>query len=162
MSAKEIEISKVSSLLSSQENILTEKTKLINGNSLLESKSTLPSFSLSLFLRTGCPLFLPTTPPHWTSFSPASSAALLPPPCPLSHHLPPRVLKRLFSPFIFYYLFIYLFLLFRVAPAAYGGSQARGQIGAVAWPTAQPQQHRIQATSATYSTAQGNARSLTR
>ena len=32
----------------------------------------------------------------------------------------------------FIYLFIYLFLLFRVIPAAYGGSQARGQIGAIA------------------------------
>ena len=28
--------------------------------------------------------------------------------------------------------FIYLFLLFRAAPAAYGGSQARGRIGAAA------------------------------
>ena len=32
---------------------------------------------------------------------------------------------------------------------AYGGSQAKGQIGA-AWPTPQPQQRQIQATSATY------------
>ena len=30
------------------------------------------------------------------------------------------------------YLFIYLFLLFRAKPTAYGSSQARGQIGAVA------------------------------
>ena len=30
------------------------------------------------------------------------------------------------------YVFIYLFLLFRASPEAYGGSQARGQIGAVA------------------------------
>ena len=38
-------------------------------------------------------------------------------------------------PFIlFYYLFIYLFIfcLFRAAPAAYGGSQARNRIGAAA------------------------------
>ena len=31
-----------------------------------------------------------------------------------------------------FYLFIYLFCLFRAAPAAYGGSQARGRIGAAA------------------------------
>ena len=31
-----------------------------------------------------------------------------------------------------FYLFIYLFLLFKATPMAYGGSQARGQIGAVA------------------------------
>ena len=30
------------------------------------------------------------------------------------------------------YLFIFVFCLFRAAPAAYGGSQARGLIGAVA------------------------------
>ena len=30
------------------------------------------------------------------------------------------------------YVFMYLFLLFRAAPAAYGGSQVRGQIGATA------------------------------
>ena len=36
----------------------------------------------------------------------------------------------------------------------YGGSQARGRIGAVeAWPMPEPQQLRIQATSATYTTA---------
>ena len=34
--------------------------------------------------------------------------------------------------FTFYYSFIYLFLLFRAAPAAYGSSQARGQIRAAA------------------------------
>ena len=35
--------------------------------------------------------------------------------------------------FIFIYLFIYLFIIFsRAAPAAYGGLQARGPIGAVA------------------------------
>ena len=30
------------------------------------------------------------------------------------------------------FLFVFLFLLFRAIPAAYGGSQAGGQIGAVA------------------------------
>ena len=45
---------------------------------------------------------------------------------------------------------------------AYGGSQARGQIGAAAaWPTPQPQQHGIQAASATYTTVHSEVRSLT-
>ena len=48
------------------------------------------------------------------------------------------------------------------APTAYGGSQARGRIGAVAAkPTQGPQQRRIRAASATYTTAHGNAGSLT-
>jgi len=34
--------------------------------------------------------------------------------------------------FLLFYLFIYLFIYFRDAPAAYGGSQAEGQIGAAA------------------------------
>ena len=57
---------------------------------------------------------------------------------------------------------------FRAAPGTYGGSQARGRIGATAaglhhtcWLTPQPQQHKIWAASATYTTAHGNARSLT-
>ena len=53
----------------------------------------------------------------------------------------------------------FFFLLFRVAHVAYGGSQARDQIGAVAAP--QPQQRRIQATSVTYTTAHSDAGSLT-
>ena len=48
------------------------------------------------------------------------------------------------------------FFLFRATPAAYGGSQARDPIGATAYSNA-----RIQATSATYSTAHSNAGSLT-
>ena len=63
-----------------------------------------------------------------------------------------------FSNFIFY------FLLFRATPAAYGSYHARGQIGATGsigwWPTPQPQQHKIQATSVTYTTAHSNAVSL--
>ena len=48
------------------------------------------------------------------------------------------------------------------APAAYGDSQARGRIGAVAAkPTPEPQQRGIRAASATYTTAHGNAGSLT-
>ena len=53
------------------------------------------------------------------------------------------------------------FLLFRATPAAYGRSQARGGIGGCQ-PTPQPQQRRIRALSATYTTAHGNAGSLTR
>ena len=53
--------------------------------------------------------------------------------------------------------FFCLFAFSRATPMAYGDSQARGPIGAVA----EPQQRGIQATSATYTTAHGNARSLT-
>ena len=60
--------------------------------------------------------------------------------------------------FIFIYLFV---LLFSVAPVAYKSSQHRGQIGARATSWPQPQQHQIQATSATYITAHGNTGTLT-
>ena len=64
-----------------------------------------------------------------------------------------------------FFLFVCLFGLFafsRAAPRAYGGSQARGPIGAVAaGPVPQPQQCGIQAMSATYTTGHGNAGSLT-
>ena len=60
----------------------------------------------------------------------------------------------------FFYLFIYFFFcLLRAAPAACGGSQARGLIGAVAY--TEPQQHQIQAASATYTAAHGNTGSST-
>ena len=39
----------------------------------------------------------------------------------------------------FFFFFFFVFCLFRAAPAAHGGSQARGQIGAVA--TSQHQSH---------------------
>ena len=45
-----------------------------------------------------------------------------------------------------FYLFIFVFWFFRASPTAYGSSQARGGIGAA---------------SVTYTTAHGNARSLT-
>ena len=58
--------------------------------------------------------------------------------------------------------FFFLFYPFRAATTVYGGSQARGPNWSCShWPTPQPQQHQIQATSATYTTAQGNTRSLT-
>ena len=61
----------------------------------------------------------------------------------------------------FIYLFIYLFI-FRASPVAYGGSQARGLIGAVAASLCQePQQLGIRAESTIYTTAHGNAGSLT-
>ena len=52
---------------------------------------------------------------------------------------------------------IFFFFLFRAAPEAHGGPQARGQIRAAL----QPLQLRIQPPSATYTTAHGNAGSLT-
>ena len=57
-------------------------------------------------------------------------------------------------------------LLFRAAPEAYGRSQARGQVRAVAdglqpRPQPQPQQFGIRATSAAYTAAQGIMGSLT-
>ena len=55
-----------------------------------------------------------------------------------------------------------VFCLFRAIPTACGGSQARGPIRATAaGPIPQPQQHQIRAISATYTTAHGNAGSLT-
>ena len=54
--------------------------------------------------------------------------------------------------------FFFFFCLFRAAPAAYGGSQARGRIGATA---ASLHHSWIWTASATYTAAQGNARSLT-
>ena len=83
--------------------------------------------------------------------------------------------------FILFYLFIFVFFVVVVAiswaaPAAYGGSQARGLIRAAATsirqshsnagseprlqPTPQPQQHTIQAACVTYTTAHGNTGSL--
>ena len=59
--------------------------------------------------------------------------------------------------------YYYHYLLFRAAPKAYGSSQARGRIGATAAGLHhQPQQRGIWAKSAIYTTAQGNAGSLTR
>ena len=51
-----------------------------------------------------------------------------------------------------------LVLLFRAAPTAYGNSRL-GVKPELCWPT--PQQHGIQDASATYTTAHGNAGSLT-
>ena len=60
--------------------------------------------------------------------------------------------------------FIFIFCLFafsRAAPAAYGGSQARGRIRSCSHlPIPQPQQRWIRAASATYTTAHSNAGSF--
>ena len=63
---------------------------------------------------------------------------------------------------VFCFLFCFV-LLCRAVPTAHGSSQARGQIRPTAarLRTPQPPQHRIQATSVTYTTAHGNIRSLT-
>ena len=55
-------------------------------------------------------------------------------------------------------LFLFVFLLFRAAPKAYGGSQARGQIGAIV--AGLHHSHADLSMSSTYTTAHGNARSL--
>ena len=62
-----------------------------------------------------------------------------------------------------FFFFFVCFAISWAAPAAYGGSQARGRIGAVAAGlcTPEPQQHGIRAASVTYTTAHGNAGSLT-
>ena len=53
--------------------------------------------------------------------------------------------------------FLFVFCLFRAEPTAYGSSQARDQIRAVA---AGLQQHQILAVSVTYTTDRGNCRIL--
>ena len=53
--------------------------------------------------------------------------------------------------------FLFVFCLFKAEPTAYGSSQARDQIRAVA---AGLQQHQILAVSVTYTTGHGNAGSL--
>ena len=64
---------------------------------------------------------------------------------------------------IFIYLFIYcLFAISWVAPVAYGGSQAKGRIGAVAVGLRQSHSNAgSEPESATYTTAHSNAGSLT-
>ena len=61
----------------------------------------------------------------------------------------------------FFFVFVFVFLLFRAALVTYGSSRARGQFGATAASLPQPQQCTILAMSVTYPTAYGNAKSLT-
>ena len=64
--------------------------------------------------------------------------------------------------FIFF-VFFFFFNLFRTAPLAYGGSQAKGLTGPVAAGLCHCHSKcQIWATSMTYTTAHGNTRSLTR
>ena len=60
-----------------------------------------------------------------------------------------------------YFFFFLSFVFFRAPPRAHGGSQARGLIGAEAAGLHHTQQFGIRATSATYTTAHGNAGSST-
>ena len=67
----------------------------------------------------------------------------------------------MFCLFIFYFIFFICF--FRATATAYGSSQARGQIrAAAAWLYHRHGNHVIWAMSGTYTTAHGNAISLTR
>ena len=72
---------------------------------------------------------------------------------------------QVFCLFVCLFLFfggLFVCLLFRAAPTAYGDSQARGLNRSHSCQhRPQPKQRRIQATSSTYTTAHGNARSLT-
>ena len=62
----------------------------------------------------------------------------------------------------FIYLLILTFCLFRAAPTAYEGSQARGRIRAVAAGLSQSHSNAgSEPVSAAYTTAHGNTRSLT-
>ena len=84
--------------------------------------------------------------------------------CPHSHEPYPPVLPGYYyfwgeGIILFFSFFFFVFLPFLgPLPAAYGGSQARGPIGTVAASlhTPQPQQRRIRALSATYTTAHSN------
>ena len=73
----------------------------------------------------------------------------------------PNIKPSLLYFILFYILLYFIFCLFRATPAGYGGSQARSQIRAVATSMSQPQQRQFRATSAIYTTAHDNARSVT-
>ena len=64
--------------------------------------------------------------------------------CLHSHFLPPPLVEQVF-PWFSFYLFIYFFVfcLFRAKPMAYGDSQAKGLIGAVAAGLRQSRRGRI-------------------
>ena len=72
----------------------------------------------------------------------------------------PHPLQHLLESFFKGVSFILFICLFRAAPVAYEGSQARGRSSSC-WPTPQPQQCQIRAVSVAYTTANGNARFLT-
>ena len=70
-----------------------------------------------------------------------------------------------FKGFLFYffskYFLLFIYLLFMAAPMAYGGSQARGWIGATAAGLRHSHSHTWSKPSVTYTKAHGNAGSLT-
>ena len=72
-------------------------------------------------------------------------------------------IESIYFKFLLYFIYkkYFVFCLFRAAPTAYGNSQARGRIRAVAASLYHSsQQLGIRATSATYTTAHSNAGSL--
>ena len=73
-----------------------------------------------------------------------------------------RCIRSHWDKFSLDYIFNFvLVLLFRATPTAYGSSQARGlNQSCSCWPMPQPELCGIRAASVTYTTAQGNARSL--
>ena len=62
---------------------------------------------------------------------------------------------------VIFCLFVFLFSLFRAALMAFGSSQARGLIGAIAASLHHSHSNTGSELSAVYTTAHGNARSLT-
>ena len=73
-----------------------------------------------------------------------------------------EIFKRLVHFINVFFFFFLSFYLLRAAPTAYGGSQDRGSNPSCSHrPTPEPQQRGIWAASVTYTTAHGNARSLT-
>ena len=76
----------------------------------------------------------------------------------IDFHIWKKKKMRFFLSFFLFalYLFYFFLIFFRAALMAYGNSQTRGQIGAVA-ASLQPQQWWIWAVSVTYTTAHGNA-----
>ena len=91
-------------------------------------------------------------PPRWEAWNAPSETF------PHTQLSPAPQVAFFFSFFLFFFL---SFDLFRAAPAAYGGSQAKGLIRAVTAGLRQSHSNRrIRAASATYTTAQGNTGSL--
>ena len=65
--------------------------------------------------------------------------------------------KKILLVSLFIYLILFIFLLFRAVPTAYGGSQARGSNRSCSCqPTPEPQQRGIRAASVTHTTTHAN------
>ena len=74
---------------------------------------------------------------------------------------PPAAMLSEGQIFFFFFLIFVVVAISWAAPTAYGVSQARGSNRSCSHrPTLEPQQRRIRAVSAIYTTAHGNARSL--